>query len=83
MKRFGIETTMMTRYDNIDNSLRSRAMDCACYGKEFFGNKSLHTYKRTINKIRKYYCSYSCFRQSEVEIEKMKGKRKSDDRNIK
>ncbi|WP_177564072.1 hypothetical protein [Phascolarctobacterium sp.] len=68
MKRFGIETTMMTRYDNIDSSLRSRSMDCACCGKEFFDNKSLHTYKRTVNKMRKYYCSYTCFRQSEAEL---------------
>ena len=77
MKRVGIETAMMTRYDNFDSTLNSRTMNCACCGKEFFGNKSLHTYKRTINKLRRYYCSYRCFRQAEAELDKLKAKEKN------
>jgi hypothetical protein len=92
LKRVGIETAMMTRYDNFDSTLNSRTMNCACCGKEFFGNKSLHRIYSLANNspyyfpvctAGNYYCSYSCFRQSEAELEKMKGKRKSDDRNIK
>jgi len=79
LKRVGIETAMMTRYDNFDSTLNSRTMNCACCGKEFFGNKSLHTYKRTINKLRRYYCSYRCFRQAEAELDKLKAKEKNID----
>lgn len=79
LKRVGIETAMMTRYDNFDSTLNSRTMNCACCVKEFFGNKSLHTYKRTINKLRRYYCSYRCFRQAEAELDKLKAKEKNID----
>lgn len=78
-EKVGIETAMMTRYDNFDSTLNSRTMNCACCGKEFFGNKSLHTYKRTINKLRRYYCSYRCFRQAEAELDKLKAKEKNID----
>ena len=79
LKRVGIETAMMTRYDNFDSTLNSRTMNCDCCGKAFFGIKSLHTYKRTINKLRRYYCSYRCFRQAEAELDKLKAKEKNID----
>lgn len=39
LKRVGIETAMMTRYDNFDSTLNSRTMNCACCGKEFLAIK--------------------------------------------
>ncbi len=38
---------------------------CPVCGREFACNKSYHVYKAFCGRRRRYYCSYSCFKQKE------------------
>jgi uncharacterized protein (DUF983 family) len=41
---------------------------CPVCGKEFACNKSFHVYAGYVGRRRKYYCSYSCFKQSKDQL---------------